>query len=260
LRWNPATWIVVFGSIGSRLRSLEAVRTTLDDIINDLQIFGLQRLDQAIVPLIEEQQTALANLQQQIAQALQATADLVDQFQEDTATALASLQSQIDAALLVIESNIGSLQAQVDEILAGGLSAENVNETATRVFVSPAQRTQIDTIADTLANFTAATNALLSSYEPKWSKPAAYNAVVPLNHQHIIATSAFTLNLITTTSAVGDRFRITVVGSGFVATLSGAGLRFRNLAGAWVTESFIINKPVVTCEFVKVATTDWEML
>lgn len=199
--WNAATYLATIVHMAGRVRSLEAVRVTLDDIINDLQVFGLQRLDQAIVPLIEEQQAALANLQQQITAALAATQQLVDQFQDDTAAALAGLQTQIDAALAVIEGNIGALQAQVDEILAGGISADNVSETADRLFLSAAERAAIADIADTLADFSAAVNATLASYEKKWDIPTEVAANQTFaDRQHLIgittaAVRTFTLPL-----------------------------------------------------------------
>lgn len=193
--WNAATWLATITHMAARVRALEAIRTTLQDIITELQVFGLQRLDEAIVPLIEQQQQALANLQAEIAAALAATQALVTDFQQATAAALADLQSQIDASLLVIEGNIGALQAQVDEILAGGISAANVNETTERVFVTPAQRTAIDSIAQTLADFTDATNALLSSFEPKWSPwavSATASATLADRAQALVDTSGGT--------------------------------------------------------------------
>lgn len=202
-KWSPATYIATIVHMAARVRVVEAQKTTIDALIEELQVFGLQRLDEAIVPLIEQQQQALANLQQQIANALAATQALVTDFQQATAAALADLQNQIDASLLVIEGNIGALQEQVDEILAGGISADNVNETSTRVFVSPAQKTAIDSIATTLsaamddinaalAATEAAAAASLSGKEAAWGVPTVITSAATLTAcQHrVVDTSA----------------------------------------------------------------------
>jgi hypothetical protein len=220
--WSPATYIATIVHMAARVRAVEAVGTTLQDIIAELQVFGLQRLDEAIVPLIEEQQAALANLQTEIAAALAATQALVDDFQTATATALADLQGQIDAQLLIIEGNITALQEQVDLILAGGLSADDVVETGTRVFVSPAQKTAIDSIATTLAAATAAidaalaanivtVNGLLAGKEKTWSVPTVVVGDDTMtDHEHTILDSAAAVRTATlpASPAVGTAVRI----------------------------------------------------
>lgn len=255
--WNAATYLATIVHMAGRVRSLEAVRVTLDDIINDLQVFGLQRLDQAIVPLIEEQQAALANLQQQITAALAATQQLVDQFQDDTAAALAGLQTQIDAALAVIEGNIGALQAQVDEILAGGISADNVSETANRLFLSAAERAAIADIADTLSDFSAAVNATLASYEKKWepwSITTSANATLTDRAQDQVNTAGgAATRLLPATPSANMAIRVQRIGSNLL-TVDANGSVFKTRAGNATTIEMTVEG--ITLEFRRNAAND----
>ena len=57
---DRAVWDAVFGSIGGRLRTLEDVNSGIETLKLELQNFGIQRLDEAINPLIEQTLTALA--------------------------------------------------------------------------------------------------------------------------------------------------------------------------------------------------------
>lgn len=84
--WNAATWIAVFGSIGQRLRAVEGIKVAIDDVINELKTFGLQRLDEALLPAIN---AGLADLEE--------------------LTAL-----------------LEPLRQQIDDILAGGIPATSV--------------------------------------------------------------------------------------------------------------------------------------
>jgi len=105
-RLNSATWDAVLGSVASRLRTLEAKKAEVQAVIDELRQFGLARIDAELAPKIAETQAAL------------------DQLEEDMAAA----------------------QAIVNSILASTLPATQVNETATRVFVTPAQRAEIGTL------------------------------------------------------------------------------------------------------------------
>lgn len=229
-RWNVAVWLATLTHMAARVRALEGVRATLDDIINELQVFGLQRLDEAILPLIQQQQAALADLQQQIATALADTQALVTTFQQQTADALAGLGTSTDAAIAdlnqridatiadleqtsaaaiqTLNDSLAAVQDQVDTILAGGIPAANVAESAERVFVSPAQRAQIDEIDATLQTLTeavdtaisglqASVNASLASYERKWEP---------------------WVTTIATTAILGDRTQVRVDTSGGART------------------------------------------
>jgi len=113
-RLNPATWDAVLGSVASRLRALEAKRVEVQGVIDELRQFGLARIDAELAPKIAETQAAL------------------DQLEEDMAAA----------------------QAIVDSILASTLPATQVNETASRVFVTPAQRAEIGTLRTDLGALT----------------------------------------------------------------------------------------------------------
>ena len=191
------------------------------------------------------------------------------------------VKSQADAAkadrILAKQYRDQAVQAAIDTnaaaILIAGGPVSSVNGKAGAVTLSAADvgaMSAADGVAlanginaavqASLDTQSIAVGAALAAKEAKWGSPAAYNASAALNHQHILVSSAFALDLATTTAAVGDRFRVTVIGSGFAATLNGAGIRFRNVAGAWVQEAFNLNKPNVTAEFVKVSATDWELL
>lgn len=125
-------WDSVFGDISHRLRDLEARGTELDEVLNELRLFGLERLDTAIVPLIAQTQQQLAQLQQAVADTIAQNAQVIENFQVDVQEALAALNAQIAA-----------VEARVNEILQGGIPAADVAESATQVFVSPEQRAEI---------------------------------------------------------------------------------------------------------------------
>lgn len=83
---DRAVWDAVFGSIGGRLRTLEDVNSGIETLKLELQNFGIQRLDEAINPLIEQTLTALATA----------------------------------------SDDLGELRETLDQILAGGLPADQV--------------------------------------------------------------------------------------------------------------------------------------
>lgn len=133
----PAPWTreiadAVHLDIAQRLRALEAKRTELQDLVDDLSFFGIQRLDSAINPLIAEVTAEVAALQKAVADTLAANNRIISDFQAVTAVNLGELQAQID-----------DVQERMNVILAGGLGAADVRESADRVFVTPAQRTEI---------------------------------------------------------------------------------------------------------------------
>ncbi|WP_262027570.1 hypothetical protein [Microvirga sp. Mcv34] len=105
---DPVTWDFVMGSIGARLRSIEAQRVEVDEVISALRNTGLERLDASLVPLIEEKQAVLDQLEAEVRQAQQDIAD----------------------------------------ILLGVVPANIVTEDANRVFVTPAQKEVIPVKVD----------------------------------------------------------------------------------------------------------------
>lgn len=107
---DRAVWAAVMASIGGRLRGLEDQRTELADVIADLRMFGLERLNTAIEPLIVQTQQRLDGL---------------------------------DADLAV-------LRGQIDTILSGVVPAGIVAESETRVFVTPEQRAEIAVLRNEL--------------------------------------------------------------------------------------------------------------
>lgn len=147
-RWPPeplianltrAIWDEVMGGedgIGPRLRLLEDVNTGIEQIRADLQSFGVQRLDEAINPLIDQTQADVA--------ALQTTLTAINTA---AGTLLSDLQAQADTLILSVQDDVAALEAQIALILSGGIPAANVAESATRVFVTPAQRTLLGSIS-----------------------------------------------------------------------------------------------------------------
>lgn len=140
----------LFGSVGSRLRAIEAQRTDLQAVIDDLRLFGLLRLDEAIVPLINQTQAQIEALQQAVADTTAANAQIIQDIQQ------AALQ-----ALAVLEANISEIQERVDTILAGGIPAADVAESESRVFVTPAQKADINQLREDFSQRKAAVDEVL---------------------------------------------------------------------------------------------------
>jgi phosphoribosylanthranilate isomerase len=69
---------------------------------------------------------------------------LFDALEAQGDAQVASVNTRIDTALAALNTSVGNLQAQVDVILSGGLSADNVVESATRTFVTPDSQAKID--------------------------------------------------------------------------------------------------------------------
>ncbi|WP_242221712.1 hypothetical protein [Shinella zoogloeoides] len=136
-------WDHVMASIGARMRALEAVGTGIEAIQAELQSFGVQRLDEAINPLIEQTQADIAALQQTLA-TIDADADGL----------LADVQAQADALIASVQQDVQALRAQIDLILAYGIPAANVEEDASRVFVTPEEKASIAQKADAAAVYT----------------------------------------------------------------------------------------------------------
>src|SRR5690606_26679354 len=73
---------------------------------------------------------------------------------------LATLQTEIAETIAETEAALTDVQEQVDLILAGGIPAANVEESAEQVFVSPAQRTEIGQLRVDLDDTDIAVSAL----------------------------------------------------------------------------------------------------
>lgn len=123
------SWNAVMGSLSARLVALEAKRTELQDLIDDLSFNGQQRIDEAISPLIEAQEQELAAL-----------SDLVQQAIIDATNAGIEVAEQVELQVGILEGRVVDVESAMAVILADTLPAENVAESATRVFVSPEQR------------------------------------------------------------------------------------------------------------------------
>lgn len=158
---DRARFNALLDSIGARLRMLEAAATGLEAIKNDLQQFGLQRLDEAILPLIDQTQQDLANLSAEVAATQAANAQIIDDFQDVVAVNLEDLADQIDAA----EAQLAAVQAQIQTYLNGGVPAADVAEDANRVFVTPAQKTEIGQLRTDLTNLSDEHDALALAHQ-----------------------------------------------------------------------------------------------
>jgi hypothetical protein len=103
MRLNKAAWDAALTSIGVRLRAIEAQRADLQAVIDAGTSQGIAMISENLTPYIED------------------------------------VQSQI--AALVTEAN--TLAGQFASLLAGGVPADSIIETAARVFVTPAQKAAI---------------------------------------------------------------------------------------------------------------------
>lgn len=93
----------LLGDVNARLRAIEAIRTSLESAIADLTKVGLDRIDQAVSPLIQG----------------------------------------VEASVAAVQAEVADVIAQIEQLLSGAVPAASVSESPARVFVSPAQRQQI---------------------------------------------------------------------------------------------------------------------
>ncbi|MCC0036554.1 MAG: hypothetical protein H6887_14980 [Hoeflea sp.] len=132
-QWPPAparsimdrlAWNTFGADLHARLLALEDINDGIEALQAELQTFGVERLNDAINPLIESTQATL------------------DQLVIDLAAA----------------------EAAVAALLAGGVPAADVTESETRVFVTPAQKAEIGQLradlTDGLAAVAVVTDAL----------------------------------------------------------------------------------------------------
>lgn len=164
------SWDPIFTSIGGRLRALEDVNSGIETLKLELQNFGIQRLDEAINPLIEQTQQSLATLQAAVATAQQELSDTV----EDANAAFA-------AALAAASQSIAGLQETLDQMLAGGVPAANVAITAIDGLAATNSQAafaelvaDLDALADSVADSLAAVSfATTRPHEVKTANFAA---------------------------------------------------------------------------------------
>ena len=170
------------------------------------------------------------------------------------------------AAILIAGGPVSSVNGQTGAVTLGPADVGAMSAAAGTALVNTVNATladfateiEGDLAAAAAAQSTALTNGLATK-EPVWRAPAAYNGGQPLDRQHIVATTNLALDLATLNPPVGARFRVQTTTSAALVTLSGTGQRFRNRAGAFVAESFVIDLSAALHEFVKVNATDWEL-
>lgn len=110
----------LLGDVNSRLRTIEAIKGELANAVTQLQAIGLQRIDQAVTPLIVAAQESVAAIEQRL---------------EDVA-------------------------GEIADLLAGGVPAANVQEDLDRVFVTPAQRAEFGQLRADLSTLDADIDAV----------------------------------------------------------------------------------------------------
>jgi hypothetical protein len=192
---DRSVWNAVFGSVGARLRALEDVNSGIEALKLELQNFGIQRLDEAINPLIAETQAALAALQAEVAQA-----------QDELSDTVADANAAFAAALATANASLADLQETLDQMLAGGVPAANVAVTA------------IDTLAATnaqaaFAEIVSEMNVLATSTTVAFATKADVSALATVK-----AGSAVVVSAAETMVAGGVYFAKTAAGT-FTLTL-----------------------------------------
>lgn len=192
---DRAVWNAVFGSIGGRLRALEDVNSGIETLKLELQNFGIQRLDEAINPLIAQTQAALASLRSDVEEAQAELADTVD-----------TANAAFAAALATANTSLGQVQTQLNQMLAGGVPAANVAVTA------------IDTLAATnaqaaFAEIVSEMNVLATSTTVAFATKADVSALATVK-----AGSAVVVSAAETMVAGGVYFAKTAAGT-FTLTL-----------------------------------------
>lgn len=149
---DRAVWNAVFGSIGGRLRALEDVNSGIETLKLELQNFGIQRLDEAINPLIAQTQAALASLRSEVQEAQAELADTVD-----------TANAAFAAALTTANASLGQLQTQLNQMLAGGVPAANVAVTAIDTLAATDAQTAFAEILSEMNVLATSTTAALAT-------------------------------------------------------------------------------------------------
>ena len=135
-QWPPAparsimdrlAWNIFGADLHARLLALEDINDGIEALQAELQTFGVERLNDAINPLIASTQATLDQL-------------IID----------------MNAAIAALNADLAAAQDAIDLLLAGGVPAANIAESATRVFVTPEQKADIDQLRTDLTAANAA--------------------------------------------------------------------------------------------------------
>lgn len=136
---DRVAWNATMRSISERMRAVEVKGDTLDNLVADLSFTAIQRVDQAITPVINGVKADITALSAQVAETLAANQHIIDDFQAVTAVNLEELQQEI-----------ADVEARIETILAGGIDAADVQEDSNRVFVTPAQKAKLEELSQKL--------------------------------------------------------------------------------------------------------------
>lgn len=151
MQLNKAAWDAAMVSIGERLRAMEAMATDLQAVIDAGTTQALQMISDTVAPN------------------------------------LAAVQSDIDAA----NAALADFQTEFDTVVAGGVGADNVTESATRVWLTPAQRNDVGALRSEMDVINTDVN---SSYNTL-KKLSDYVASVQTNLNSVSSSIAASLNL-----------------------------------------------------------------
>lgn len=240
---DRTVWNGVFGSIGSRLRVLEDVNSGIEAIKLELQNFGIQRLDEAINPLIEQTQQALATLQAAVATAQQELSDTV----EDANAAFA-------AALATASQSIADLQETLDQMLAGGVPAANVAITAIDgLAATNSQAAFAELVADLEALSESVGSVSFATTRPHEVKTASFAAAAFRRYRCDTGTGAITATL---PAAPADGTIITIRRKG--ANAVNVGRNGKTIAASATDLTIDTDKREIDLKY-NATTSDWEV-
>lgn len=197
---DRAVWDAVFSSIGGRLRALEDVNSGIEQLKLELQNFGIQRLDEAINPLIAQTQAALETLQAEVAQA-----------QDELSDTVADANAAFAAALATANQSLIDLQEALDQMLAGGVPAANVAVTAIDTLAATNAQAAFAEIVSEMNTLAQSTTTALGSKQTKltWSKKTtSFNASA--GNTYLLKHSAALTVTFPAAPAEGDRIGLVI--------------------------------------------------
>lgn len=218
---DRAVWNSVFASVGGRLRALEDVNSGIEALKLELQNFGIQRLDEAINPLIAETQAALAALQAEVAQA-----------QDELSDTVADANAAFAAALATANASLADLQETLDQMLAGGVPAANVAVTAIDTLTATNAQAAFAEIVSEMNTLAESTTDALGTKQTKltWSKKtASFTAAV--GNIYLLKHTAAAAVTFPATVAEGDRIGLVIEDEAETYTVTIA-LSGKSFAGA----------------------------
>ncbi len=142
---TAALWNAVFLSVSTRVAAIEAKGVTLDEVVADLQVFGLIRLDESLNPLIAEKEQELADLSASIGSVVTEITGLLSGLEATIASTITAQTDLVASQLATLNAAIDVIQDTLGDIEANGASASFITETVSRVFVTPAEKALIST-------------------------------------------------------------------------------------------------------------------